>query len=125
MPAPETAHLNQDAVLWAANGVDNYGEKTVGSPVEIRVRWNAKRMETVDSKGSPMALDALAVVDRDVIDGSILWLGTLDDWYGTGSAGVGVGLHQVVTIETIRDVKGRATRRTVGLMRYKDRLPGG
>lgn len=124
MPQMEVSYLPQDAVLWPATGVDDDGEVTVGAPVEIRCRWVYKRMETLDRKGSTIALDALVVVDREVADNSLLWLGKLEDWYGTGSAGVGVGLHQMVTYSGTPDLKGRVQRRTLGLKRYKDRLPG-
>lgn len=124
MPQMEVAYLTDWVVLWEATGIDDDGEVTIGAPVEVRARWVDGRAETVDRKGDPIALDALAVVAQPVPDGSLLWLGTLEDWYGTGSAGAGVGLHQVKTASRTPDLKGRGQRRTLGLQRFKDRLPG-
>lgn len=125
MPQMEVAYLTQDALLWPATGTDDDGNVTIDSATgtPVRVRWVAKRMEALDRKGSTIALDALAVVDRDVPDGSILWLGTQAEWAALSPAGESNRLHQAVTIGDVPDLKGRNHRRTLGLMRYGNRLP--
>lgn len=123
MPAPETSHRFQPAVLWPVIGFDSYGQFTVGPPEEIRVRWTNSRQETLDPKGNVIALDATAVVDMEIGVGSKMWLGELSAWYGTGSGVQQDGLMEVKTISIAPDVKNRFVMRTLGLMLYKDDLP--
>lgn len=125
MPAPEGAFRRQDAVLWPASGHNDYGERQVGEPVELRVRWNTTRQEAVAPDGNTVQLTAVVVVDRVIEVGGLMYLGTLEEWYGTGSAGDDSELHQIITYRETPDLKGRFIRRTVGLMKWKDTLPTG
>lgn len=118
MPAQETTSRHQKAVLWVANGFDDYGEPKVDAAVEIDVRWEERLQEAVDSNGNTIAVDAVVVVNQDVIVGSIMWLGEKEDL-----ATPPVSLKQVMTFNKIPDIKGRNFRRTVGLIRYSNKLP--
>lgn len=124
MPAPERAFLRQTAVLWPKSGVNAYGQATVGSPVELRVRWEWTRSEVLDPLKAPTALDASVVVDRVIAVGSLMWLGELSDFVGTGSGWEGHEIYEVKAYEETPDLKNRVSMRTVGLMRYKGTLPG-
>lgn len=115
----ETTSRHQKAVLWAANGFDDYGEPKVDAAVEIDVRWEEKLQEAVDPNGNTVAVDAVAVVNQDIVVGSIMWLGKKDDL-----ATPPVDLKQVMAFNKIPDVKGRVFRRTVDLVRYSNELPG-
>jgi hypothetical protein len=88
------------------------------------VRWVPTNKEAVTPQGETVGLDANVVVDLDVPFGSHLWRGSLDDWYGTGSGDVGGDVMEVKTISSADDIKGRSTRRTLGLSRYKSAAPG-
>src|SRR5438045_7940552 len=89
MPSPELSHLYQAAVLWnrttAQYGSDGYGQPLMdGVPVEIRCRWDDTKRECLDPEGNRIAVDATALVDRDIAIGSEMSLGNLSDWVGTG-----------------------------------------
>jgi hypothetical protein len=122
------AERTQDAVLWmAASGItDRHGRFKVGEPVDIQVRWDDSKREMLDAQGNKIAVDAAAIVDRVITVGSRLWLGTLADYVGTGS---GTGSSQVnpgdvspvmevKAFNHVRDLKGRDSFMTVGLVRY-------
>jgi hypothetical protein len=119
MPFQEVAFLEQTALLWAASGVDRYGQVTVLPPVEIPVRWLTKRREVLDAKGNTIALDAQAVVRQRIAVGSHLWLGNLVQWYGTGTGSslADEELMEVKTYDETPDLKDRGVFRIVGLMR--------
>lgn len=125
MPALETLDRTQPAVLWPARGVNDQGEILVADPVSLMVRWVQKRRETQDSSGNPVALDATAVVDRQIEIGSLMWLGHLKDLPpGTSFTGDdAIELMQVQSYNFALDLKGRFTRHSVGLMRYRQALP--
>lgn len=127
MPSQETAFLTDDAVLWPRTGYNRYGEPTVGSPIELKVRWENTRREVLDKDGNSVSIDATVFTDRDIREGSNLWHGTLADWYGTGSGSSPAGqddeLMYVKFSEETEDIKGRCTQRTVMLMRYRQTLP--
>lgn len=120
MPPPEQANLDQVAVLWVGSAIDEHGEVTLGTPVEINVRWNNKRVESLDSRGNPIGLDATVVVDIDILAGSLMWLGTLEEYYSVGSAGDDTAIMVVKTFKKIPDMKQQNYYREVGLSRYKD-----
>jgi hypothetical protein len=124
MPAVELASRRQKAVYWACTGHDGYGEPVLAAPIELDVRWVARQTEMVSADGNVVGLDATAVVDRDIPIDSILWLGTLATFYGVGSAGSPSGLMVVKAFNSALDIKARVSKRSVGMMRYKDRLPG-
>lgn len=122
MPAQETTHRFQKAVLWTAvtTGVksSDYGEHKVNAKIQILVRWEERRREAIDPNGNTIAVDIVAVVNQDIPVGSIMWLGDIDD-----VAIPPVDLKEVVTFNKIPDIKGRNYRRTVGLIRYSNELP--
>jgi hypothetical protein len=120
MPSIETFHRHDDAVLWPFSGYDDQGKPTVGSPVEIKVRWIEGRKDMANPAGDAVVVSARAVVDRVVAIHSHMWLGTLDEWYGSGSAGDDIGLMEVVARGNIPDLKGRKRLKTVGLSKLHD-----
>jgi hypothetical protein len=129
MPPPEMDLRFQDAVLWEAHpSPDSFGQVRVIDPVDLKVRWVPTRREIADGKGGIILLDAQAVVYQNVPVGSIMWLGTVDDWDESG-LGVGTGntedaeLYIVQTFKKASDVKNIMTRYELGLQRYKQELP--
>lgn len=124
MPPLETTELNQTAIIWEGQtGYDDYGERLTTTPVEIPVRWSSERSQGVDSHGNLIAFDATAVVNQDIARDSLMYLGTLEDWYSLGSAGDETELMVVKVLNVIPDLKNRETFRSVGLVRFKDQ-PG-
>lgn len=119
MPAPETNARHQKAVLWPFTGVNNHGAPTVGDPEQIIVRWVHSKRETLDPQGNTIALDATVIVDEDIAIGSEMWLGELEDWYGTGTAPDDSEVMTVKTFNKTPDIKGRVFRRELGLMRKR------
>ncbi len=118
MPPLETSSRRQQAVLWTANGTDNYGELKVDASIQIEVRWETGQKEALDPQGNTVALDSTVIVDRVIPIGSIMWLGEKKDL-----ADPPVGLRQVIDYSEVPDVKGREFRRVVSLMKHSDELP--
>lgn len=132
MPAPEISDRYQGAVLWPKSGFDRHGQVTVGSPVEMRVRWNDAKAERLDAQGNTVTVDATAIVDREVEIGGQMWLAddpsksALDQWYGVGSAGQTQDekVLTVITFDATPDSKNRYAQREVGLKRYRNAEAG-
>jgi len=122
MPSIETAFRYQDAVYWAANGYDDYGEPKLDAAVDLKVRWEDVKDEVVDAKGNTVAIDAIAVIDRDIPVGSVLWQGTIADIPGTSET-PSSDLRRVLKFSSIPDIKNRNYRRLVYLRRLSDELP--
>lgn len=120
MPAPEASNRLQYAVVWDTNGFGPDGEPTVGDPREIRVRWNWKETQATDGKGNQVSISATVVVDEEIEVGSRMWLGHLDEWYGTGSATDDDSVMEVLVYGETPDVKARMYKRTLQLGFYKD-----
>ena len=118
MPSPETSHLNQKALLWAASGFDDYGASTVGSvPTEIDVRWEWGKKEGINNQGDPIAWEATVVVDQEIAIGSVMWKGKRADYSTTETK------MTVVDYREVPDIKGRRFRRIVHLARLSNTLP--
>ncbi len=113
----------QAAVLWLLTGYDSYGQPAVGEPIEVRVRWVDQRSEQLDPQGNTVTVDATVILppDYESVVGSEMWLGSLDDWYATGSAGQPDDVLQVKTYNKSSDMKNRFVRRVAGLMRKHDK----
>ena len=109
-------------MLWEISSRDELGEPTLDAAIEIKVRWVSKKSEALDPQGNTIAIDATVVTVRNIPIGSIMWKGGLDDLAGT-SVTPDDDLMQVVTNNETPDLKARATRRTVGLIRFRDALP--
>jgi hypothetical protein len=119
MPAPELNGRHQKAVLWEKVGLDNYGNPTLdASPVEIVVRWEEGRSESIDDNGNPIGVDAQVIVAQEIPVGSIMWRGALANLPNPPT-----GLKQVISYNETPDIKGRVTFRKVSLVRYSETLP--
>ena len=127
MPPPvEVCDLNGLAILWPFVGYRRNGEVIVGEPVEVPVRWTWGRSSMVTTDGTRVAVDAKVVVDRDIAEDSLMWEGEMVDLSGTGSTGPTPGdIMRVSSVSYSPDLRydPRNTRREVGLMYYKGRLP--
>lgn len=125
MPHQETAYRRQTAVLWECTGKDRTNEPILSSPREIKVRWNNDQSSMLDESNTVVRVDALVETTCDVPVDSILWLGCLEDWYGTGSGSDESQLMQVRLFQKTPDLKGRAFYRRAGLLRFRGVLPTG
>lgn len=119
----ESAFRRQKAVLWVAVGVNDHGEATYSTPIQITVRWNNKQSQVNGPQNVPVMVDALAVVDREIPTGSLMWKGPITEWYGTGSGPGETSIMEVVAYNETPDIKGRSLRRTVGLTFFRGTLP--
>lgn len=122
MPDVETTDRNQDAVYWAKSSDDLYSTPKVSAGIAVRVRWEEKRAEMLDAQGETVAVDAQVVVDREIVVGSIFWLGKLSALSGTPPTPTS-NIFQVVTYDRVPDIDDIYVRRTVGLKRYTDVMP--
>ncbi len=121
MPPIETFERHQKAVLWRMTGYDRYGQPQVSAtPEELTVRWEWKHREEKTTDRYEVDIDAIAVVDQVIEEGSNMWLGALTDWYGTGSGGEDSEVLQVKYYDEVPDIKDRYIRRTVGLAFFRD-----
>lgn len=120
MPQQEIAFLPDDAVLWMANGFDDYGKaKVTDLPVTIRVKWNDSEKQRTQPDGTTITISASLVVDREIRVGSAMAKGTAEEWLDGGYK----QLYEVIGIDSSKDLKGRSTARTVQLMKSKRVLP--
>lgn len=126
MPQQERSFRRQKALLWLATGTDRFGQPTVTTtPVEIKVRWNTNRAERLAPDGTTVTVDGTAVVDQIIPIDSLMWLGTLEEWLGTGSGLTDTELCVVKTFRDTPDLKARASFKEAGLMRYHGKPLGG
>lgn len=131
MPPIETAWRYQQAVYWPVMTrlgrivTDSRGRPRVQTdPIELDVRWEDKESQALDADGNVVRIDATVVVDRRIHPGSLMRKGELADWTGTGSGNEDTEVMVVVTYDEVVDIKGRHTRRVVGLARHRnDPLP--
>ena len=118
MPPIETLNLNQYAILWEASTLDEYGSKTVESPVEIKVRWEHSKGRTTDNESTTIETSIEVYVDRDIDLGSIMRLGRMVDLPDTPD-----NLKIVVGFDSIPDLRGKNYQRLVLLEKFSNTLP--
>lgn len=118
----ETMERHDKAIYWAASGKNRYGKITVASPIDLDVRWEYVNREIVGPQGEVVRVDAVVVVDRVILDGSIMWKGSLKDIPGTSETPTS-NIMTVIGFGEIPGIKGRKVRRVVYLQRYSDNMP--
>jgi len=105
MPKVEVASLKQKAVYFPIDGHDRHGEPKLGTPIEIKCRWELGFDEETDPEGRPIAVDTKVFVDRVLEIGSKLRLGT-----STTDTDL---RREIVDFKEIPDIKGRSPTRIV------------
>lgn len=123
MPALETIDRYQAAVLWPFLRLDDHGETIIDQPEEVNVRWVWKQSQMLNDKGQPVAVNATVITDDDIPLGSIMWEGSLEDYYAVGSAGDADWLMEVSSIGKAPDIKGRDYQFKYGLTFYRNERP--
>lgn len=125
MPALEQMDRKQWAVLWPADGTDAYGEVLRGDPVEIKVRWTWTKSKSGGNQSDLTNIDATVVAGQEIAEGSLMWLGRLLDWVGTGSGYDENELMEVVRYEKGYDLlyRSKNVRHNVSLRYYRDTPP--
>lgn len=122
MPPIERSDLKQTALLFAWNGENEFNEATFEYPVELDVRWIEADTQMRGPQGTPIDIAVTVIAAREIVLDSVMWLGTLDDWIGTGSNDTDSTLYQVVASAFTPDIKDRNVRMRYGLARYKGSL---
>jgi len=123
MPAQEIAFRRQKACVWEITGYDRNGQPVFQtSPTELDVRWNDTRSEVIDRQGNTVAIDATAILDRELKVDSLMVPLALADLPGDGDYGLLADgpLHIVVKFDSTPDIKNRARHNQASLKRYKD-----
>lgn len=105
----------QTAVYWPFVSINTFGEKTVGSPIEIKVRWEDKNEEFLDMGGQIQMSRAVVYVDRDMVNGSILMLGVIADITDSTNIKENDGAWEVRRFDKLPDIKAKEFLRTAFL----------
>jgi hypothetical protein len=123
VPSVEEFDLTEKVVHWVATGKDRYARLTFTStPTEVDARWVDRESQATTADGNTVSLMATVAVKEEIEVGSLLWHGRLSQW--PSYAGTeGAYVMQVSTVTVAHDVKGRATRRELGLSRFMDAVP--
>lgn len=74
-----TNMLRQKAVYWApgTQEFDEYGQPLWADPIAIRCRWIDIQEEFITLAGTRTAVSVRVFVDRDLVVGGLIWLGSL------------------------------------------------
>lgn len=126
MPPPEEMYLEQRAILWEWQEVDDHNEVIVGRPVELWVRWNNTQSDMLTPEGNKIAVDAKVTTPREIPVGSIMWEGGFGDISGTGTGTDQVpetGLMQVKVAQESMDLRGQVCRYEYGLVFFRHTMP--
>ena len=112
----------QTAVYWelASNdsgGVayDDYGNPIMGTPVEIKCRWEDVIEEIIDSKGTARISSSTVYVDRDMVAGEILMLGSRTDISDPVNIKENDGAYEIMKVGKLPNIKATEFLRTVYL----------
>ena len=74
-----TRNCTQTAVYWATPVKDGRGTFTYTDPVEIKCRWEARTHIVREDDGAQQIFGGEVFILQDVVNESLLYLGTLDD----------------------------------------------
>lgn len=117
MPGPEVRSLQQRAVWWAYDRADRYGDPIFVPGEEIAVRWEDTKSQAIDSQGNKINVDSTVYLKQTVAVNDLLWLGKLKDLPNQPT-----NVREVVSIESVPDIKGRITQYTAMCRNYAGRI---
>lgn len=125
MPPLEAPLRLDKMVVWDAVGNDTDGETIVSDTAyQLDVEWDWTRREVTDAQGETIVIDATVAVDREVLVGSIVWLGELGmipqslDFSQEANP-----LCKVASYKPTKDLKGRNVARQLLVNRFRGTLP--
>lgn len=96
-------NLQQTATLWTYNGVDNAGDPSFATPVQITVRWEDRTAEFIDARGEKTVSRSVVYLSQDVVSGDYMALGTDATSDPTGV----VGAFEVRDFRKIPSINGQ------------------
>ena len=70
-------YLVQTAIWWSYTGTDFYGNASYAVPVEVPCRWTDKNEQYMSSEGQVLIARSYVLVDRDMKEKDVLYLGTI------------------------------------------------
>lgn len=110
----------QKAVYWSFAGLDQYGNPTVNSAIELSVRWEYGIAQEIKPNTDPQAVDATVWVDREVPLGSMLRKGKLSE---LGAVDTPDKILEVIEYQEIPSVQATMFERIVLVRRFAETLP--
>lgn len=121
MPPLERFDLAGVVTYWQKTGDDAYSRPTLARGVAVRARVVYGRRDVTDPTGNVISLDGELAVDRELVEGSLVWDGPPEslpaDLVPTAD------VLQVTFVTAVPDVKGRCTRYEAGFVRYRESFP--
>ena len=110
------------AAYWPCVGRDHTGQPVLdANPTDLSVRWDDAVRTVLGPDGTPIAIDATVIVDRDIPMGSAFWKGSLQDLPGSAQE-PDRDVFEATTFNNVPDFRGRFAYREVGLIRKRDTL---
>lgn len=115
-----TTMRKQNAVYWAPlldpDGqpqYDRYTQRRYDTPVQIKCRWEDKVEEFLDSNQEKQISNAKVYVDRDVLVGGMLRLGTLASIDFPDDPRENTGVYEIRRYEKMPNLRNTEYLRTV------------
>lgn len=104
-------YLKQTSVYWEKRGSDPRGLALYNAPVEVMCRWEDKSVQVVDPEMRVITFDAYLMFNQNIIEGSLLYLGTLEAvklkvQFPTVLS-IKQGAREVKRVNRIPDLRGR------------------
>lgn len=120
MPFEGVRGLVHKAAYWQCVGRDINAQAVLSAnPIDLNVRWDDTHRQVADADGNLIAIDATAVVDRDIPIGSVMWKGSIQLMPGSAQM-PDRDVFEVVMFNNVPDFRGRFTYREVNMIRKRD-----
>lgn len=110
-----TRMLKQTAVYWAPLGVDEFGQPTWDTPVEVAVRWEDRAEEFLNQEGDRQMSRSVVYVGQDVEVNGVLLLGELTSSVDQDDPKSNTGAWEIRRFEKLPNLRVTEYLRTVFL----------
>ena len=119
MPQMELTGATQDFTYWEYLKKDRYGIAICKSPIDVKGRLEESLKRSPNPQLNTEGVShLLKPLDRDLLPGSIIWVGKKDDYPNDD-----LNLFEVIEMVSTPDIKGRHFRKEAVLTKYRERLP--
>lgn len=100
-------HRKQDAVYWAPDGTDDYGNPKYAEPVQVKCRWVNAQTTLIKPNGETWMSHTIVSVDRAVKTQGVMWLGLVKDLTSEMEPFKNPDAYAVSQIADVPDIRGK------------------
>ncbi len=105
----------QQAVWWAVDSIDKFGQEVYAAPIQIMCRWEDVSKQFLDANGEIQMSQAVVYTDRDTPPKGVLMLGLIASITDPTNIKENVGAWEIMRFDKLPTLNNKEALRTAYL----------